>query len=130
MGYYEIGRDKEISFGHEYNFQHGYMPFDAGLNFIDYTVGSIWGKFSSDSFWKLHWMKSTGTKYWNSDIVYNTMLRNSLDIESAIVNNKIDDYVQTDVLGGDFNTILIIKKLNLFLGLIFLYIDPIRIETF
>ena len=30
------------------------------------------------------------------------MLRNSLDIESAIVNNKIDDYVQTDVLGGDF----------------------------
>ena len=25
-GYYEIGRDKEITFGHEYNFQHGYMP--------------------------------------------------------------------------------------------------------
>ena len=103
MGYYEIGRDKEISFGHEYNFQHGYMPFDAGLNFIDYTVGSLWGKYSSDSFFgRLHWMRSTGTKYWNSDIVYNTMLRNSLDIESAIANNKIDDYVQTDVLGGDF----------------------------
>ena len=78
------------------------MPFDAGLNFIDYTVGSLWGKYSSDSFFgRFHWMRSTGTKYWNSDIVYNTMLRNSLDIESAIANNKIDDYVQTDVLGGD-----------------------------
>ncbi len=103
MAYLEINHGKEISLGHEYNFQHGYMPFDAGLNFIDYTVGSLWAKFSSNNFFgRMHWMRSTGTKYWNSDIVYNAMLRYSLDLETAINNNKIDNYVQTDVLGGDF----------------------------
>ena len=69
------------------------MPFDAGLNFNDYTVAISWGKFASDSFWKTSLMRSTGTKYWNSDIVYNAML-NSLDIGPTIANNKIDNYVQ------------------------------------
>ena len=50
MFYLDYFNNIELSFGHEYNFQHGYMPFDAGLNFIDYTVGSLWTKFSSNSF--------------------------------------------------------------------------------
>ena len=102
MVYFNFLGNNELSFGHEYNFQHGYMPFDSGLNFIDYTVGSMWAKYSANNlFARLHWMRSSGTKYWNSDIVYNAMLRNSLNLESAIERSKIDNYVKTDVLGGD-----------------------------
>ena len=102
MFYLDYFSDLELSFGHEYNFQHSYMPFDSGLNFIDYTVGSLWSKFSGENFFgRIHWMRSTGSKFWNSDVVYNSMLRSSLSLDDAINNSKIDNYVKTDVIGGD-----------------------------
>ena len=64
MFYLDYFNNIELSFGHEYNFQHSYMPFDSGLNFIDYTVGSLWSKFSGENFFgRIHWMRSTGQNF-------------------------------------------------------------------
>ena len=48
--FYEFSNNSELSIGHEHYFQSGYQPFDSGLNFIDYTMGSLWSKLTRKDF--------------------------------------------------------------------------------
>ena len=69
--YYEPKRGPEIAWGAEYYFNHSYLPFDAGLNFIDYSTSSAWLKLTSDRYFaRVHYLNTKGEEYWNSDAVY------------------------------------------------------------
>ena len=100
--YYEPNRDLEIAGGAEYYFNHSYLPFDAGLNFIDYNTSSVWLKVTSDRYYaRLHYLNTKGEKYWNSDAVYYTMLRDNSDIYDAVSKNMKQDFLTNNVLRGD-----------------------------
>ena len=87
--YYELSNNAEISFGHEHYFQSGYQPFDSGLNFIDYTMGSLWSKIIWKNFFgRIHWLRSSGTEYWNSDIAYLNVMRRGLSLEESLIKPK------------------------------------------
>jgi len=103
--FYEISPLTEISVGHEHYYQSGYQPFDSGLNFINYTMGSVWAKIIRDDFFgRIHWLRSTGSEYWNSDVAYLNMMRRDLTLEESVDKTKISDFVKTDVLRGDFQS--------------------------
>ena len=115
--YYELSNNAEISFGHEHYFQSGYQPFDSGLNFINYTMGSLWSKLIWKNFFgRIHWLRSSGTEYWNSDIAYLNMMRRGLSLEESVDKTKIEDFVKTDVLRGDFQQNFSIKEVDFIVG--------------
>ena len=115
--YYELSNNAEISFGHEHYFQSGYQPFDSGLNFIDYTMGSLWSKIIWKNFFgRIHWLRSSGTEYWNSDIAYLNVMRRGLSLEESVDKTKIQDFVQTDVLRGDFQQNFTLKDIDFIVG--------------
>ena len=115
--YYELSDNTEISFGHEHYFQSGYQPFDSGLNFIDYTMGSLWSKIIWKNFFgRIHWLRSSGTEYWNSDIAYLNMMRRGLTLEESVDKTKIQDFVQTDVYRGDFQQNFTLKTIDFIIG--------------
>ena len=115
--YYELSNNAELSFGHEHYFQSGYQPFDSGLNFIDYTMGSLWSKIIWKNFFgRIHWLRSSGTEYWNSDIAYLNVMRRGLSLEESVDKTKIQDFVQTDVLRGDFQQNFILKDIDFIVG--------------
>ena len=115
--YYELSNNAELSFGHEHYFQSGYQPFDSGLNFIDYTMGSLWSKIIWKNFFgRIHWLRSSGTEYWNSDIAYLNVMRRGLSLEESVDKTKIQDFVQTDVLRGDFQQNFTLKDIDFIVG--------------
>tara|TARA_B100000886_G_scaffold97046_1_gene64399 strand:- start:4005 stop:6929 length:2925 start_codon:yes stop_codon:yes gene_type:complete len=115
--YYELSNNAELSFGHEHYFQSGYQPFDSGLNFIDYTMGSLWSKIIWKNFFgRIHWLRSSGTEYWNSDIAYLNVMRRGLSLEESVDKTKIQDFVQTDVLRGDFQQNFLLKDIDFIVG--------------
>ncbi len=115
--FYDISKNTEIAVGHEHYFQSGYQPFDSGLNFINYTMGSAWGKIIRDNFFaRIHFLRSTGTEYWNSDIAYLNMMRRGLTLKESVDKTKISDYVKTDVLKGDFQYSFLIKDVEFITG--------------
>ena len=100
--YYEPKRGPEISWGAEYYFNHSYLPFDAGLNFIDYSTSSAWLKLTSDRYFaRVHYLNTKGEKYWNSDAVYYTLLRDNNGIMDAVSKNMKQDFLTNNVLRGD-----------------------------
>ena len=104
--FYEFSNNSELSVGHEHYFQSGYQPFDSGLNFIDYTMGSLWSKLTrKDFFARIHWLRSTGTEYWNSESAYLNMMRRDLTLRESIDKVKISDFLKTDVYKGDFQNL-------------------------
>lgn len=115
--FYELTPETEVSIGHEHYFQSGYQPFDSGLNFIDYTMGSVWAKLiRKNSFARLHWLKSTGSEYWNSDGAYLNMMRRDMTLEESVDKTKITDFVVTDVLRGDFQNTFTLKNVDFIAG--------------
>ena len=100
--YYEPKRGPEIAWGSEYYFNHSYLPFDAGLNFIDYSTTSAWLKLTSDRYFaRVHYLNTKGEKYWNSDAVYYTLLRDNNGIMDAVSKNMKQDFLTNNVLRGD-----------------------------
>ena len=66
-------------------------------------MGSIWSKIIWKNFFgRVHWLRSSGTEYWNTDIAYLNMMRRGLSLEESVDKTKIQDFVKTDVLRGDF----------------------------
>ena len=129
--YYELSAKTEIAIGHEHYYQTGYQPFDSGLNFINYTMGSIWTKIiRENSFARLHWLRSTGTEYWNSDIAYLNMMRRDLTLEESVDKTKIPDFVKTDVLRGDFQNSFTFKNIDFIAGGDFSIYRPISNRQF
>ena len=129
--YYDISPSTEISFGHEHYYQSGYQPFDSGLNFINYTMGSLWTKIISKTFFgRLHWLRSTGTEYWNSDGAYLNMMRRDLTLKESVDKTKISDFVTTDVLRGDFQTSFEIKNIDFITGVDFAFYRPVSNRQF
>ena len=64
--YYEPSKGPELSGGAEYYFNHSYLPFDAGLNFIDYSTYSAWFKVTAEKYYaRIHYLNTEGEKYWN-----------------------------------------------------------------
>ena len=115
--FYDISKNTEFAIGHEHYFQSGYQPFDSGLNFINYTMGSAWAKIMrGDFFARIHFLRSTGTEYWNSDIAYLNMMRRGLTLKESVDKTKISDYVKTDVLKGDFQYSFMIKDIEFISG--------------
>ena len=95
-------RGPEIAWGSEYYFNHSYLPFDAGLNFIDYSTTSAWLKLTSDRYFaRVHYLNTKGEKYWNSDAVYYTLLRDNNGIMDAVSKNMKQDFLTNNVLRGD-----------------------------
>lgn len=100
--YYDLKKGPEISGGAEYYFNHSYLPFDAGLNFIDYSTSSTWIKVTAEKYFaRLHYLKTQGEKYWNSDAVYYTMLRDGSDIYDAVSKSMKENFLTNNVLKGD-----------------------------
>ena len=129
--YYDFNPSTEISFGHEHYYQSGYQPFDSGLNFINYTMGSLWTKIVSKKFFgRLHWLRSTGTEYWNSDGAYLNMMRRDLTLRESVDKIKISDFVKTDVLRGDFQTSFKIKNIDFITGGDFSLYRPVSNRVF
>ena len=115
--FYEISPSTEIALGHEHYYQTGYQPFDSGLNFINYTMGSLWAKIiRENSFARIHWLRSTGGEYWNSDVAYLNMMRQGLSLEESVDRTKIPDFVKTDVLRGDFQRSFTINDVDFIAG--------------
>ena len=115
--FYEISPFTEIALGHEHYYQTGYQPFDSGLNFINYTMGSLWAKIiRENSFARIHWLRSTGGEYWNSDVAYLNMMRQGLSLEESVDRTKIPDFVKTDVLRGDFQRSFTINDVDFIAG--------------
>ena len=115
--FYEISNNSELSIGHEHYFQSGYQPFDSGLNFIDYTMGSLWSKLTrKDFFARIHWLRSTGTEYWNSESAYLNMMRRDLTLRESIDKVKISDFLKTDVYKGDFQNLFKINDIDFIFG--------------
>mgnify|MGYP001185630727 FL=1 len=115
--YYELSENAEISFGHEHYFQSGYQPFDSGLNFINYSMGSVWSKLIWKNFFgRVHWLRSSGTEYWNTDIAYLNMMRRDLTLEESVDITKIQDFVKTDVLRGDFQQNFSLSDVEFIIG--------------
>ena len=100
--YYEPKKGPELSGGAEYYFNHSYLPFDAGLNFIDYSTSSVWLKVTAEKYYaRIHYLNTQGEKYWNSDAVYYTMLRDGSDIYDAVSKSIKQDFLTNNVLRGD-----------------------------
>ena len=100
--YYEPSKGPEISGGAEYYFNHSYLPFDAGLNFIDYSTSSVWFKVTAEKYYaRIHYLNTHGEKYWNSDAAYYTMLRDGSDIYDAVSKTVKQDFLTNNVLRGD-----------------------------
>ena len=115
--FYEISNLTEIAFGHEHYYQSGYQPFDSGLNFINYTMGSLWAKIiRENAFARVHWLRSTGGEYWNSDIAYLNVMRRGLSLEESVDKTKISDFVKTDVLRGDFQSSFVLRDIDFIAG--------------
>ena len=129
--YYDLTPNTEISVGHEHYYQSGYQPFDSGLNFINYTMGSLWTKIASKYFFgRLHWLRSTGTEYWNSDGAYLNMLRRNLTLQESVDKTKIADFVKTDVYRGDFQTSFTLKNIDFIAGGDFSIYRPVSNRQF
>jgi len=115
--FYELSPYTEIAVGHEHYYQTGYQPFDSGLNFINYTMGSLWAKIiRENSFARIHWLRSTGGEYWNSDVAYLNMMRQGLTLKESVDRTKIPDFVKTDVLRGDFQRSFTLKDIDFIAG--------------
>ena len=115
--FYELSPETEVSIGHEHYYQSGYQPFDSGLNFINYTMGSVWGKLIRENFFaRIHWLRSTGTEYWNSDGAYLNMMRRDLSLQESVDKTKISDFVKTDVLRGDFQNSFTLMNIDFIAG--------------
>ena len=115
--FYEFSNNSELSVGHEHYFQSGYQPFDSGLNFIDYTMGSLWSKLTRKNFFaRIHWLRSTGTEYWNSESAYLNMMRRDLTLRESIDKVKISDFLKTDVYKGDFQNLFKINDIDFIFG--------------
>ena len=115
--FYELSQKTEISIGHEHYYQSGYQPFDSGLNFINYTMGSIWGKLIRDNFFaRVHWLRSTGSEYWNSDGAYLNTMRRGLSLKESVDKTKISDFVKTDVYRGDFQQTFRVMNVDFIAG--------------
>ncbi len=100
--YYEPSKGPELSGGAEYYFNHSYLPFDAGLNFIDYSTSSAWFKVTAEKYYaRIHYLNTEGEKYWNSDAAYYTMLRDGSDIYDAVSKTIKQDFLTNNVLRGD-----------------------------
>ena len=100
--YYEPSKGPELSGGAEYYFNHSYLPFDAGLNFIDYSTSSAWFKVTAEKYYaRIHYLNTEGEKYWNSDAAYYTMLRDGSDIYDAVSKTVKQDFLTNNVLRGD-----------------------------
>ena len=100
--YYEPSKGPELSGGAEYYFNHSYLPFDAGLNFIDYSTYSAWFKVTAEKYYaRIHYLNTQGEKYWNSDAAYYTMLRDGSDIYDAVSKTVKQDFLTNNVLRGD-----------------------------
>ena len=100
--YYELSKGAELSGGAEYYFNHSYLPFDAGLNFIDYSTYSAWFKVTAEKYYaRIHYLNTQGEKYWNSDAAYYTMLRDGSDIYDAVSKTVKQDFLANNVLRGD-----------------------------
>ena len=100
--YYEPSKGLELSGGAEYYFNHSYLPFDAGLNFIDYSTSSAWFKVTAEKYYaRIHYLNTEGEKYWNSDAAYYTMLRDGSDIYDAVSKTIKQDFLTNNVLRGD-----------------------------
>ena len=100
--YYEPSKGPELSGGAEYYFNHSYLPFDAGLNFIDYSTSSAWFKVTAEKYYaRIHYLNTQGEKYWNSDAAYYTMLRDGSDIYDAVSKTVKQDFLTNNVLRGD-----------------------------
>ena len=100
--YYEPSKGPELSGGTEYYFNHSYLPFDAGLNFIDYSTSSAWFKVTAEKYYaRIHYLNTEGEKYWNSDAAYYTMLRDGSDIYDAVSKTVKQDFLTNNVLRGD-----------------------------
>ncbi len=100
--FYEPSKGPELSGGAEYYFNHSYLPFDAGLNFIDYNTSSVWLKVTSEKYYaRIHYLNTQGEKFWNSDAVYYTMLRDGSDIYDAVSKTIKQDFLKNNVLRGD-----------------------------
>ena len=100
--YYDFKNSREITGGIENYFNHSYLPFDAGLNFIDYSTSSIWLKYSaSNYFTRIHYLNTKGEKYWNSDAIYFTMLREGINIYDAVSKGVKRNFLTNGVLRGE-----------------------------
>ena len=123
--WYNISALTEVAFGHEHYFQSGYQPFDSGLNFIDYSIGSLWSKISRKNFFgRLHWLRSTGGQYWNSDVAYLNMMRRDLSLQESVLRTKIPNFVKTDVYRGDFQNSFSFRGFDFILGADFAFYEP------
>ena len=43
-------------------------------------------------FGRIHWLRSSGTEYWNSDIAYLNMMRRGLSLEESVDKTKIEEF--------------------------------------
>ncbi len=123
--WYEISDITEVALGHEHYFQSGYQPFDSGLNFIDYSIGSIWTKIARKNFFgRLHWLRSSGGEYWNSDVAYLNMMRRDYSLKESVNRTKIPNFVKTDVYRGDFQNSFNLGGFDFILGADFAFYKP------
>tara|TARA_E500000178_G_scaffold43862_1_gene39234 strand:+ start:176 stop:3019 length:2844 start_codon:yes stop_codon:yes gene_type:complete len=100
--YYDLRKNREITGGIENYFNHSYLPFDAGLNFIDYSTTSFWLKYGTSTYFtRIHYLNTKGEKYWNSDAIYFTMLREGIDIYEAVSKGVKRNFLTNGVLRGE-----------------------------
>ena len=86
--FYELSSKTEISLGHEHYYQSGYQPFDSGLNFINYTMGSVWGKLIRNNFFaRVHWLIYR-IRILEFDGAYLNTMRRGLTLKSQLIRQN------------------------------------------
>ena len=78
----------------------------------------------------MHWLRSTGSEYWNSDGAYLNTMRRGLSLKESVDKTKISDFVKTDVYRGDFQQTFRIMNVDFIAGADFSIYRPISQRQF